>query len=96
MTAVPNAITARNGHPGDANSLEWLDNSVKALMHNVENKAPTSCFIGDVIQPGGGQVCKQNLPLARRLAANFLREITNGEVDRISRLVSECCKLCLV
>ena len=49
MTAAPNAITARNGHSSGANSLEWLDNSVKALMHDVENEALMGCFIGDVI-----------------------------------------------
>ena len=36
-----------------------------------------------------GEVGEEDLSVARRFAPNFLRQIANGKVDRISGFVSE-------
>jgi len=54
------------------------------------------CLIGDVLETACWEVRKENLALLARLSPDLFREISNGQVYRVGRLIAEQGYLSLV
>lgn len=96
MTTAPNPVTASDRHAVNTDVLQRLGDSAQTFVKNVEGYTAPGGLVGDVFKVCSGQVGKEHLALAGRLAPNHLREISDSKVDRIGRLVAKAGDLCLV
>ena len=65
-------------------------------MEELGQGTSTGCLIGDVLKTGGGKVGEENVAAAGGLPANILREVADGEIDRVGGLAAEQGQLRLV
>ena len=88
-TPPRSTISTDKGDSIMPSTLQWLDNSLHAMVEEVWYAVVMGRFICDVTEFGCWEICQQDLALSRRLLSNVLSYITNGEVDRVSLLAAE-------
>ena len=96
MGPAPSSVSTHHLDTVLACPTQGLENPAHACMEEIRQGPSTRCFVLDVLEFGCWEVSKQDLTALRRLAANVLRNVTNGEIDRIGALVPKQCNLGLV
>ena len=74
-------------------TLQWLDDSLHAMVKEVQYAAAMWRFICDMTKFWCWEICQQDLALSRRLSSNVLWYVADGEVDRVGLLPTELGKL---
>ena len=64
-----------------------------AAVEQIGHTAAARCLVHNVAEFCGGEICKENLTLTRRLASDVFGQIANGEVHGVGGLVAELGKL---
>ena len=58
-------------------------------MIEVCNASPTLSLVGDVFESSCWEVAKENVSVFRRFPSNFLRDISDCEINRVCGFISE-------
>lgn len=88
-----NSITTDNFDAMDPSLDQWLEDCGQTRVEEVGGDSTACCFVRDMLEARGREIREEDLPPARWLAADVLREIAYRQVDRVSCLVAKKRKL---